>query len=1271
MDRFVILVAEPAPLLSLYAAAAKAAAAVGHRQAVTKRRHDSRLEPWLIMKAIQDLQHLKIVVDSMSEFCRHHYSICISSSSSGISGPDSLSLPQNLSNAIAAVSVAGQQQPHCNILKRDDDGGGKPSTTRRVLLSAVFPCPTADNQTGDLSFHSLFGTGDDAGQGDCEGSSGSPSGRNMEKTQTLLPLASTFADVLNSCGTWLHPEDFERRVLGPTRTLLEMQLEHLSSTTLLGRKNGDEGNSICSTSDVGPDNCRASIGNTAEHQISGAPTRLSSGTNAAAAQAAEAEVALEQEEAESEAFVQEAADEIALLVEDALLVNSEPANASPGGDEIVINVTKNLPPRPENGTDGSSPIEEKSRATGRHVLLDVLWAASSIPSGGSDLTDRTRLESSDDRQFGRSGRSRPPMQLTLSVPVVDRRAAPLKETLRSACSAFSESLVTIWPAAAAVASATVAVDKDSDGGCNTVSGDACEAVNLFGQGEPEKSAAIEATETLLCEEWTAWSRFLGATVFVAPRRINQDTHTLHGMNIDNPVLPGLLWRGSIVPAPTTILHPRQEFSHASSSSTTAVTAPSPAHHSDTQLQDRDNSNVMPKLSGFAIRAVADSCDYFSRLGKENYDGEVSKGHSRGRVLMANDSEFAKVARRANTATTADAFAWASELRLARVVSPTALARVCHLLTDGALASPLELFVYDPYRFPGSSSFLEDLGKDGRGMLLVAPESPAPGALSDMAEARNGKGLAMVCFPCPGRRNSGVDVAVAVGDDTAACETRSAAVWTVTLFRRSSEFSEEAVKALVGDNLSRFEKTVQAEQGAVVGVEDTDKQNKGSKRSFADILTSVPKYRGNALQREAAALVRQADGRDTIPIPPPVRRSSRRVAAKTIQQATPGTPSVLESAEGDTELAAQIDDEMSMVVANLNAVMDARAAQLRNISRLHNAPAANKIGGDPARFATVTAIGSGRGDRGETVAASALYGTFGTWDGDDRVFWAEECLLPFSGSTSVAVGPTAGTTGVRQERSGADATKNGMGGTSSGGEGKGGTQDGGKTASTSELRFASTEAEGRALSTAEEALEKAGRQQRERMKQRKIVAREQRARMDCPRPRPRSSSGSGSGGGVGCTADVDGVVRRPAGSSSGSSGKGRFLRREGSTSSLTTGPPPPHGAARSVAASRLSRGSRLLGKSVGVGAAVATPDTAVSLVNSSSSGGGREAVEAIGGNRRRKAATEQDKVHRSVVRRKAVVTGTAGSGVFRYGDSEFVRFSRRFFFLFADEGSWRK
>ncbi|CAN0423058.1 unnamed protein product, partial [Pylaiella littoralis] len=120
---------------------------------------------------------------------------------------------------------------------------------------------------------------------------------------------------------------------------------------------------------------------------------------------------------------------------------------------------------------------------------------------------------------------------------------------------------------------------------------------------------------------------------------------------------------------------------------------------------------------------------------------------------------------------------------------------------------------------------------------------------------------------------------------------------------------------------------------------------------------------------------------------------------------------------------------------------------------------------------------------------------------------------------------------------------------------------------------------RALSTAEEALEKAGQQQRARVKERRAVAKEQRARMDRPRPRPRPlaagpGGGRSSGGGGG-------------GASGGSCGNEAF-RRRGSAVSGAPHPPPSLGAAGRSGSmgSKLSRGSLILGRSVAESAAAA-------------------------------------------------------------------------------------
>ena len=159
---------------------------------------------------------------------------------------------------------------------------------------------------------------------------------------------------------------------------------------------------------------------------------------------------------------------------------------------------------------------------------------------------------------------------------------------------------------------------------------------------------------------------------------------------------------------------------------------------------------------------------------------------------------------------------AQELRLARVITPVEAARACHLLSDGASAPALELCVDDAERFPGSAAFLEGRAADGRGLLLVAVASSSlsPLPLATVSGGRGGggvpsdeeEGLAMVCFPHPNlhrnrhrRRSCNGGGKPGLGETETGGPPGGRTVWSVTLFRRPTEFSEEAVSALLGEH----------------------------------------------------------------------------------------------------------------------------------------------------------------------------------------------------------------------------------------------------------------------------------------------------------------------------------------------------------------------------------------------------------------------------------------------------------------------------------------
>ncbi|CAM9131323.1 unnamed protein product, partial [Choristocarpus tenellus] len=106
---------------------------------------------------------------------------------------------------------------------------------------------------------------------------------------------------------------------------------------------------------------------------------------------------------------------------------------------------------------------------------------------------------------------------------------------------------------------------------------------------------------------------------------------------------------------------------------------------------------------------------------------------------------------------------------------------------------------------------------------------------------------------------------------------------------------------------------------------------------------------------------------------------------------------------------------------------------------------------------------------DQIAADArsIYGSFGTWGVDSSSLgWAEECLLPTCNRDGGVAGSQGGHTSVQ---------------TKDGGNEQSGNADG------IGLK--------RRLSTAEEVLQKAGKQEKERARERRLVAKEQQARID--------------------------------------------------------------------------------------------------------------------------------------------------------------------------------
>lgn len=884
-------------------------------------------------------------------------------------------------------------------------------------------------------------------------------------------------------------------------------------------------------------------------------------------------------------------------------------------------------------------------------------------------------------------------RLTLSAHAGEPRSAPLREALRAVFEMFpGSSRVTIWPSAggaacttdypaSALTSAKVLAGVPLGGAAteNTA------AVDCGCSGGQSDEGGAVARNREIRRQWEPWcSSVSGARVVVGGGRPGRH----HGEGPDGGgstgeedreqqtmevvLEPGLLWRGPVVAAAT--IAPPTEDPPATAS--LGGSAP-------------DQGSVFPALEGFALRVAAARRPKGGRAlgdgGKE--EEEVSD------QLRTVPGSMATVSRAA-----AGILARASSLRLSRVISPSAVARVCHLLADGAAAPALELYAYDAERFPGGAAFLEGWAADGRGMLLVA--TAAAGTVAEgggcgerdvagetaagaASAAQGEEGLAMACFPVGGRyrgRERGGSGGGGGGSSDAGATVAAAAgaVWSVTLFRRPSEFSEEAVAALVSgrgaflegapprclkaaatvDDVSEggqdgsspaprsLRRSSRISNTATTNISEDDKGGEqtpaeggvqsvpavAASASIADVIGGLPVFTWKSLLAETSVVVAG-------PVP---SSSSKDGLSKNTLLGTAvswkkgrGTPAALAAREGDVGLGRAVDGRLAgpSTCGSSTTLPSIRGTTAANkkllVSPEVSGGTTNQTYGGIDRT-TSAASSSASGHLADpTVAAAAaatyaVYGTFGNWRGDGpggvrRFCWAEESLLPNVGNRKLL---SDGSSGSRVGNAAAGGVPPSA---ASGGGGGGGGRDprtaeaagnneamleergrGDKTAmsssssSSSSSRGAGVTAAGaaavavpprRTLSTAEEALEKAGHQQRARVKERRVIAREQSARMDRPRPRNWQGGRAGSSRAAaavsassGAGVSGSGVVRRPNG---GAVGGGAF-RRGSATAAVASSA---SGTGWSAAGSKLSRGSLILERSVG-GAGAATGSRAV-------------------------------------------------------------------------------
>lgn len=312
-----------------------------------------------------------------------------------------------------------------------------------------------------------------------------------------------------------------------------------------------------------------------------------------------------------------------------------------------------------------------------------------------------------------------------------------------------------------------------------------------------------------------------------------------------------------------------------------------------------------------------------------------------------------------------------------------------------------------------------------------------------------------------------------------------------------------------------------------------------------------------------------------------------------------------SAEGTDGVGAEM--ESSSVSRAVRLLRSNATEKAKTASTTVQAVGGGHAARDSPKLCGASAPAGGRTPGSTFLCPSAettIYASFGAWHDhgvgcdDVRFSWAEEALLP--GAARSRARQTTANVSARTSSScskGEGAFESGV----SRGEKPRllEIQEGVTPALAAAAEAGATRGEiasSRPLSTAEQALEKAGEKQRARKKERRLVAKEQSARMNQPRPRPRvaGSSSSGGGGGIG----------------PGRVGRGSKVRRGGSLTARATsvgaGGVGTGTLGRSLSGSKLCRGSLILGRSVGgdvkepVDRKMATKDDRKSNSGSSSS-----------------------------------------------------------------------
>lgn len=753
-------------------------------------------------------------------------------------------------------------------------------------------------------------------------------------------------------------------------------------------------------------------------------------------------------------------------------------------------------------------------------------------------------------------------KLTLSLPAAYKeQAIPLREALRMACCYSPGSRVFIWPAVPAGNDDISGIDggrKDYEGIGNT----GCGKRVMEGarpvmeedvpRGLMEEEDTVAATELATGEErlgrlWDSWCDSTGARLFLdgeGKAGGNRKNSIDHG-----PFELGLLWRGPV--------------------STGATYPPSPG---------------FPALDGFSL-SVTPSWIAAMMGGGNGVSGVTGVGSSAASIL-----------------------ARAPVLRLARAISPAAALRSCHLLADSTSAPGLELSVYDRDRFPGSAAFLERCASNRTGLLLIAAapisvEACVGRGYNGIIPELQEEGLAMVCFPSFPRQWEGKP-------------PNSASTWSVTLIRRPFEFSEDAVDALVGesgalDAVTRCPKGaafLSSSTGVSPGkkrshqsllpkvVEDKCGELEAEGDSVASSIASLPVYTGDelcALRTEVCRVWSDAK----VLHPPPAAQDScdsvalervvslngddggeRTLRSKTSRTSSCTAASVYSRKRRKIEPPGAANRSLPMLSGLSTEGTDYVNAGIESSSVSR---AIRLLRGSAAERAKVTLVGGSHADRdnpklfGASAPAGShapgsnffgpstetiIYTSFGAWHGrsvgcDARFSWAEEVMLP--GAAQSRARQTTSNASAQTSSKGEDVFDGGVPRGNNPGILE--TREGvtpGLAAAAEEGAAASS----RLLSTAEQALEKAGEKQRARKKERRLVAKEQSARMNQPRPRPRANGNSSSSGGGGIGA--------------GRAGGGSKVRRGGSLTTRATSV-----GGRFLSGSKLCRGSLILGRSV--------------------------------------------------------------------------------------------